>query len=398
MSGHPFRLLSRRGFSALLLNGAAVWASCASAMALNEAGRRLGGNDMDAADPAETLGQDRGIGGTGVIGTIRGFGSIVVNDLRVSFPAGVRVAIDGAPAISHDLRLGQVVHVLARKRRGLLATRAIVVRSEVVGPIDVAGPRSLVVLGQHVDLDDGLPALDHQRGDIVAVSGLRRPDGTLVASLVETRPPGPSRLRGPLATGSDGSFTIGRLRIAGLAPSLAGRRVSLVGRRVEDRFHATTVYIEPHVPFAAADRLLLEDYVARTPDGIRFGSGLDMVGNAAAALRAAMPMGESVRAVVTAKAGPEGRLGVESLRVARDGRGPGSHGGHRDPACTARAGPVRRVMELTAAPRAVLVGPRAERVPEARAGVARPARDADGSTWMRRRGTRRNHAGNSRVS
>ncbi len=331
MSGHPFRLLSRRGFSALLLNGAAVWASCASAMALNEAGRRLGGNDMDAADPAETLGQDRGIGGTGVIGTIRGFGSIVVNDLRVSFPAGVRVAIDGAPAISHDLRLGQVVHVLARKRRGLLATRAIVVRSEVVGPIDVAGPRSLVVLGQHVDLDDGLPALDHQRGDIVAVSGLRRPDGTLVASLVETRPPGPSRLRGPLATGSDGSFTIGRLRIAGLAPSLAGRRVSLVGRRVEDRFHATTVYIEPHVPFAAADRLLLEDYVARTPDGIRFGSGLDMVGNAAAALRAAMPMGESVRAVVTAKAGPEGRLGVESLRVARDGRGPGSHGGHRDP-------------------------------------------------------------------
>lgn len=331
MSGHPFRLLSRRGFSALLLNGAAVWASCASAMALNETGRRLGGNDMDAVDPAETLGQDRGIGGTGVIGTIRGFGSIVVNDLRVSFPAGVRVAIDGAPATPRDLRLGQVVRVLARKRRGLLATRAIEVRSEVVGPIDAAGPRSLVVLGQHVDLDDGLPALDHQRGDIVAVSGLRRPDGTVVASLVETRPPGPSRLRGPLATVSDGSLTIGRLRIAGLASSLAGRRVSLVGRRVEDRFHATTVYIEPHIPFAAADRLLLEDYVARTPDGVRFGSGLDMVGNAAAALRTAMPMGKSVRAVVTAKAGPEGRLGVESLRVARDGRGSESHGGHRDP-------------------------------------------------------------------
>ena len=331
MSLHPFRLLSRRGFSALLLNGAAVWASCASAMALNETGRRLGGDDMDAVDPAETLGQDRGIGGTGVIGTIRGFGSIVVNDLRVSFPAGVRVAIDGAPATPRDLRLGQVVRVLARKRRGLLATRAIVVRSEVVGPIDAAGPRSLVVLGQHVDLEDGLPAIDHQRGDIVAVSGLRRPDGTVVASLVETRPPGPSRLRGPLVTGSDGSLTIGRLPIAGLAPSLAGCRVSLVGRRVENRFHATTVYVEPHVPFAAADRLLLEDYVARTPDGIRFGSGLDMVGNAAAALRAAMPIGESVRAVVTAKAGPEGRLGVESLRVARDGRGPGSHGGHRDP-------------------------------------------------------------------
>jgi len=332
LSGHPFRPLSRRGFSALLLNGAAVWASCASAMALNETDRRLGVNDLDAVDPAETLGQDRGIGGTGVIGTIRGFGSIVVNDLRVSFPAGVRVAIDGASATSRDLRLGQVVRVLARKRRGLLATRAIVVRSEVVGPIDVAGPRSLVVLGQRVDLEDGLPPLGHQRGDFVAVAGSGGPTARWWRALSKRDRPGPSRLRGPLATGADGSLTIGRLRIAGLAPSLAGRRVSLVGRRVEDRFHATTVYVEPHVPFAAADRLLLEDYVARTPDGVRFGSGLDMaVGNAAAALRAAMPMGESVRAVVTAKAGPEGRLGVESLRVARDGRGSESHGGHRDP-------------------------------------------------------------------
>lgn len=332
MSGHPFRPLSRRSFAALLLSGAAVSASRVTAMALNEVDRGHAGFGANAVDPAETLGQDRGIGGTGVIGTIRGFGSIVVNDLRVSFPAGVGVAIDGAPATPRDLRLGHVVRVLARKRRGLLATRAIVVRSEVVGPIDVAGPRSLVVLGQHVDLEDGLPALDHQRGDIVAVSGLRRPDGTVVASLVETRPPGPSRLRGPLATGSDGSLTIGGLRIAGFAPSLAGHRVSLVGRRVEDRFHATTVDVEPHVPFAAADRLLLEDYVARTSDGIRFGSGLDMtVGNATAALRAAMPTGESVRAVVTAKAGPEGRLGVESLRVARDGRGSASHGDHRDP-------------------------------------------------------------------
>ena len=40
---------------------------------------------------------DRGIGGTGVIGTIRRFGSIVVNDLRIAYPDDVTVRIDGRP-------------------------------------------------------------------------------------------------------------------------------------------------------------------------------------------------------------------------------------------------------------------------------------------------------------
>ncbi|PJI51852.1 hypothetical protein CTI14_52480, partial [Methylobacterium radiotolerans] len=41
---------------------------------------------------------DRGIGGTGVIGTIRRFGSIVVNDLRIAYPPEVEVRIDGTAA------------------------------------------------------------------------------------------------------------------------------------------------------------------------------------------------------------------------------------------------------------------------------------------------------------
>ncbi len=332
MSGHPFRPLSRRGFSSLLMSGAAAWASRVVAMAPDEAERGHAGFGVNAVDPAETLGQDRGIGGTGVIGTIRGFGSIVVNDLRVGFPAGVRVMVDGRPATPRDLKSGQVVRVLARNHGGRLTTRAIVVRSEVVGPIDVAGPRSLVVLGQHVELEDGLPPLDPLPGDMVAVSGLRRPDGTLVASLVETRSPGPSRLGGPLAAGSDGRLMIGTLRIAGLPRSLAGRRVLLVGRRIGEEFHATTVDVEPRVPFAAADRVSLEGYVARVPDGIRFGSGVDVeVGRASAALRAALPADQSVLAVVMAKAGPEGRLRGESLRVQWSSRGPGTRNGHRGP-------------------------------------------------------------------
>ena len=57
---------------------------------------------------------DRGIGGTGVIGTIKKFGSIYVNDLRISYPESAEVRIDGRPASLRDLKLGQVVRVDAR--------------------------------------------------------------------------------------------------------------------------------------------------------------------------------------------------------------------------------------------------------------------------------------------
>ena len=77
------------------------------------------------ARPTDTPGEgDRGIGGTGVIGTIRRFGSIVVNDLRIAYPDDVAVRIDGAPARASDLRVGHVVRVVARSEgTGLARSR-----------------------------------------------------------------------------------------------------------------------------------------------------------------------------------------------------------------------------------------------------------------------------------
>jgi len=51
LSGHPFRPLSRRSFSGLLLNGAAAWASRAAALGLNEADRGVGGTGANAVEP-----------------------------------------------------------------------------------------------------------------------------------------------------------------------------------------------------------------------------------------------------------------------------------------------------------------------------------------------------------
>ncbi len=42
-----------------------------------------------------------------MIGTIRRFGSIIVNDLRIAYPKDVAVRIDDAPATAADLKIGQ---------------------------------------------------------------------------------------------------------------------------------------------------------------------------------------------------------------------------------------------------------------------------------------------------
>ena len=87
---------------------------------------------------------DRGIGGTGVIGTIKKFGSIYVNDLRIAYPADAEVRIDGRPASVRDLKLGQVVRVDARGADDALSTTRINVTHEVVGPVESRGPNQLV--------------------------------------------------------------------------------------------------------------------------------------------------------------------------------------------------------------------------------------------------------------
>ena len=112
---------------------------------------RLAGGPVQAEEPGpaepeggepqplkERKGRDRGIGGTGVIGTIRRFGSIVVNDLRIAYPADVTVLVDGEVKSAAALHLGQVVEVVAQGGPGALATRRIEVTSEVVGPVDIS--------------------------------------------------------------------------------------------------------------------------------------------------------------------------------------------------------------------------------------------------------------------
>ena len=274
----------------------------------------IGGTGVRPADPpsdapGDTLGGgDRGIGGTGVIGTIRRFGSIVVNDLRIGYPADVVVRIDGAPAAASDLRIGQVVRVVARPEGAGLATRRIEVTSEVVGAVEAVGRDRITVLGQRVAIagSAGGPWTVGQR---VAVSGLRRPDGVVVASLIEPRPEGPDRVAGPVRRARDGTPMIGDLRLVGGRMLPVGRRAAVSGRAAGGALAVTDASeagLPPGVRTAS-----IEAYIGRAKGGLGLGSGLDVAGAAGVAL----PRAGSVRAVLTTQVADDGRLTLERLRL-----------------------------------------------------------------------------------
>jgi hypothetical protein len=145
---------------------------------------------------------DGGIGGTGkradaelsLIGVVTGFGSICVNGVEVHYNASTPVTHDGEPSSAAALAVGHVVEVRAFGNSIEARARAVDIVSAAVGRVTaVESPgSSLHVLGQPVRMETwtavgpGLarPAL----GEPLRVSGLRRADGTIVATRIERAP------------------------------------------------------------------------------------------------------------------------------------------------------------------------------------------------------------------
>ena len=257
-------MISRR---ALLL---ALWvagSSCAWAQV-----RR--GDDQGIGGTGITRGQDQGLGGTGIVGIIQRFGSIFVNGERISYASDVPVRIDGEPASAAALKIGHLARVLALPRAdGSLATRSINVVSEVMGPIDSVKDGEMTVLGQRI-IAAGRDSWRHP-GTNVAVFGVRRTDGAIVASLVEQRRDATMRVSGPLER-DRGGLRIGGLRLSGVDVALVGRRVQAEGRVERGVMQVSRTAVDDLSGFAGARHLSIEGYVRRTGANLRFGSGYVM--------------------------------------------------------------------------------------------------------------------------
>jgi hypothetical protein len=318
---HP---VTRRSILALFATFSTLFVSSGRVTIGKPLDQGIGGTGVTPS-PKEREG-DRGIGGTGVIGSIQRFGSIFVNDLHIAYPQNVIVRIDGKDATADDLKLGQVVRVVAEQHGKSLTTRRIDVTSEVVGRIDGVSLGRFTVLGQTVAFSGvSWAGLQWRIGDHIAVSGLRRPDGVIVASLVEKRAGDAMKVAGPIVETSDGSVMLGGLKLAGVDEALIGRRAVLEGHLVKNVFEVSDGSTEQALLGPNVRTLSVEAYVERSDGGLRLGSGLQVIGGHAANL----PANKAVRAIITTGVGSGGQLHVESIHLDRRGSEPTNGGDSR---------------------------------------------------------------------
>ena len=167
--------------------------------------------------PAGAQDRDRpaegGIGGTGIVGVLTEFGSLVVGGLRVTTDAGTRVSDGFGPLPEAALRVGDALTVEASGAPGPLVARRVHVTHPLVGTVAAveAAGRRLTVNGVRVDL--AAPVRGVVAGDRVAVSGLWRGDRVVASAL------SPARAADDLvsgdATGRGADRRVGGVRVTG---------------------------------------------------------------------------------------------------------------------------------------------------------------------------------------
>jgi len=263
--------LSRRRFGGLLAAGAAsLFASPGLAVVRGPKDQGIGGTGA----PFHAHNVDQGLGGTGLAGTIEGFGSLFVNGVEVALPRHSTVLFDGQPARIDALRVGHVVRLYAEHRGGGLWTSAIEATSEVVGPVDRVGDRSLTVLGQSVLIGGRDEETSLRPGEWVAVHGLRQLDQSIVASRIERVAPGVARLAGLLRRDGSGVTKIGGLELRNAPDDLLGRGALFAGRFADGALQVECAVSEIKRLAPLGPRLLIEAYVQREGGEVDVGSGL----------------------------------------------------------------------------------------------------------------------------
>jgi len=234
-------------------------------------GSGLGGTGHRGGIGGTGLRAEGGIGGTGIVGTVTAFGSIVVQGRHIELAPALEVSEETRPASPADLRVGQVVAVLAAERRtGRLEAIRVRVRYAVEGPVAAVGQAGdgtwLTVAGQRVQL---APVARVEGGSLrpgawAQVSGLRRADGTVRATFVRLGPEPPPGTRVAVRgvpRRDDRGLRIGALPLEDPRGRLReGVPVRVRGTMSLGRLHVAEVEPDRFAP-GPVRRLALEAYV-----------------------------------------------------------------------------------------------------------------------------------------
>jgi hypothetical protein len=289
-----------------------------------------GGDESGLGGTGYTDGDESGIGGTGIFGTITGFGSICVNGFRIRYDDATPIVVDGAPASSEALAIGQVVAVHAAGQGVELDATSVAIHSALTGPITSLDHKAgrLTVMGQRVIAPSDFSRATHGLavGSRVSVSGLRTSNGDVVATLIApVAGDRPDSISGIAVAAEGGALTVGGIPIPLPLPQReqahdgaefeAGQFIRLTGgwdperKRLQTSAATTQPLLRPDVA-----RLSIEGYMDSRPGGSEvrmLGFKLDRP-----SLKRALPrLDRAQRVQVSGRRDSLGRLHVERLEV-----------------------------------------------------------------------------------
>lgn len=293
--------ISRR----LFLSAASTVLSCLKAYAIDGKidDRGIGGTGRPQN------GDDRGIGGTGIRGTITGFGSILVNDRRIIYPPDLEVEFANRIGTASDLKIGHVIRTVANPHGSDLRSTKVIVEYEVIGKVDRLSDDkyTIWVLEQEVVITgQPIPVV----GTRVAISGLRRPDGVIVANLIEPAGKAQDQVTGYISRSLFWQPSLNGLTLAGPLPDGIMDRARLTGNLLPSGFEITHAENAPLLHFNhPVDHLLIEAFATSDFFGLHMDQGVtvptsDQLTMAAAAKRVVVELHVNNHNYTTVSANP----------------------------------------------------------------------------------------------
>lgn len=173
-----------------------------------------------------------GIGGTGIVGVLTDFGSLLINDLRIALDERTSITTAFGAVGEDALALGQSLTVEAATTPAGLLARRVHVAHPVIGPATAISTdgRAARVAGVPVTMEPGALGGFAGEGAVVAVSGVWRGDG-VVASRIDPAPGRGAALAGAVVR-RGGTHFVGGLPLvppAGVAPPPDGAYVTATG-------------------------------------------------------------------------------------------------------------------------------------------------------------------------
>lgn len=185
-----------------------------------------------------------GIGGTGIVGTLTDFGSLLVNGLRIETDGSAEITDAFGTMAGDAMSVGHHLTIEAATVDGVLVARRVRIVHPVIGRVDRADPSGMrgVVAGVPIQLEPGAEGV-LTPGARVAVSGAWR-DTTVIASRIDERPgDGPVVISGVIRrAGTSAPPTLAGVRIrTSVALPESGTFVTAIGR------HAATGFVAEQI-------------------------------------------------------------------------------------------------------------------------------------------------------